>query len=84
MIDRDRIEFLNAQITKAAEDLGEYFEAVQIIAVHQDENATALITSGAGNVFTRNGAVQEYVAQLQLQRTIRTMTVMQPPPEEIF
>lgn len=84
MRDHDRLEFLNAQLTKAAEDLGEYFEAVQIIAVHQDENATALITSGAGNVFARHGAVQEYVAQMQLQRTMRTMRAMQLPPDEMF
>lgn len=80
----DSLEFLNERLNKAAEDLGEYFEAVQIIAVHQDENVTALITSGAGNVFTRNGAVQEYVAQLQIKRMMRTATSMQPPPDEVF
>lgn len=84
MCDDDRIELLYAKLNKAAEDLGEYFEAVQIIAVHQDESITALMTSGAGNVFTRNGAVQEYMDQLQTQRTIRTVRNMRQPPEDIF
>jgi hypothetical protein len=84
MCDQDRLEFLNTKLSKAAEDLGEYFEAVQIIAVHQDENATALLTGGAGNVFTRNGAVQEYVAQIQLQRMMRTTLPIPLPPEETF
>lgn len=84
MHDSDSLESLHAKLNKAAEDLGEYFEAVQIIAVHQDESLTALMTSGAGNVFTRSGAVQEYVDQLQMQRSMRTLQAMQQPPEEIF
>jgi len=80
MFGSEQVTFLNEQLEQAASNLGEHFEAVHILAVHSDGNSTVLMTSGTGNVFTRNGMLHEYMAQVAIQRNMGAMAGMVRPP----
>lgn len=50
-------------VAKFAVDLGEHFDAVQIMACVCDEDGTSSFFRGSGNWFARQGLAHEFVAQ---------------------
>ena len=85
MFGPEQAAFLNEQLDQAAANLGEHFDAVHILAVHSDGNATVLMTSGTGDVFTRTGMLHEYMAQMAIQRSMGAMAGLErQPPDDSF
>lgn len=82
MLDQARLQFLNDQLGKVSAQLGEHFEAVQILAVANESGQTILMAEGAGNIFTRHGMMEEYTAQLQVRRAMNAAASMRPPPAD--
>lgn len=64
--ERDRLSKLAARF---AEDLGEHFDAVQILACVCDDEGTSNISRGSGNWFARQGMAHEFIAQDMAETT---------------
>lgn len=50
-------------VAKVAIDLGEHFDAVQILTCICDDEGTSNISRGSGNWFARQGMAHEFIAQ---------------------
>lgn len=59
MTGQEQLEMLK----KHCEDLGEYFDSVQIFATTHDEEGSASLNSGVGNWFARFGQVSEWLTK---------------------
>lgn len=55
------LEELTKIVEKAAADLGEHFEAVEILASNSDGEGTKCIKRGGGNYYARIAMAQEFV-----------------------
>lgn len=52
---------LSELVSKVAEDLGEHYDAVQIMACSCDEDGTSSFYGSAGNYFARIGLAHELI-----------------------
>lgn len=56
-------DMLAEKIRGILADLGEHFDAVQILATYvQDDGMTARVTMGTGNWYARQGIAREFLA----------------------
>lgn len=61
MATQRQLNFLQAQVEKAVESLGEQFEAVQILATLSDEDGSYAFRIGAGNIYARLGLARDFI-----------------------
>lgn len=54
-------------IQKVATELGEHFDAVQILVSWNEESSTMMEASGAGNWYARQGMAREFLNKDQAQ-----------------
>jgi hypothetical protein len=55
------LEEMSKIVEKAAADLGEHFEAVEILVCNSDGNGVECIKRGAGNYYARLQMAQEFI-----------------------
>lgn len=65
-------------VQKAAESLGEHFDAVQIMVSWNEEGMTKMFKSGCGNWYARQGMAHEFInadvaqdAAIQIAKKLR-------------
>lgn len=79
------LEEAKERLTKAARELGETFDAVQIVASWCEEGSTGMSSGGAGNFYARRDMCREFVdgcAQKDLAHEISLALPPQEPPED--
>lgn len=76
----------NEWISKLAADLGEEFDAVQILCTLNEEATTKAFYRGAGNWYARQGMAHEFIEQDKGQiaaKEISNVVIKTEPPEEL-
>jgi len=70
-------------INKTASDLGEHFDAVQILVSWNDNGQTTASYSGCGNWYARQGMAHEFINSDVAQENARQMKGILPnnPPD---
>lgn len=77
-------EEIQAILRRAAADLGEHFDAVQIVASRIDEKtgSTTPHHAGTGNWFARRGLCQQFIEMDQADTAARAIGPAINPPDE--
>ena len=61
------LEELSKIVEKAVSDLGEHFDAVEILASNVDGEGSDCIKRGSGNFYARLGMAQEFIDEDRAQ-----------------
>lgn len=77
---------LHKMVDKCATELGEYFDAVQILVTWNEESRTLDLVCGSGNWYARQGLAREFILQNQSMVNAHELSKvdlhMAKPPEE--
>lgn len=70
-------------LEKAARELGEHFDAVQILATWNEKGLTYCSKRGAGNWYARQDMAHEFIQQdIAQEHANRIASKLEPPPDD--
>jgi hypothetical protein len=76
-------EMEEKMLSKAAENLGEFFDSVQIVVTRYDPQTkhTIIMDDGSGNLFARYGSTKEWLLNRENDMTNGVFYASDPDPE---
>ena len=73
---------LGKYLERVAADLGEHFEAVQILVSFNAEGRTNCLKRGVGNWYARQGMAHEFIEQATAQEHAAQLSDALNPPDD--
>jgi hypothetical protein len=69
-------------INQVASQLGEHFDAIQIMGTWSEEGICCMVHSGAGNWYARQGMAHEFISEDRAQTIGKEVARQLPEPPE--